>query len=77
MLERPTTFTLAVSFLTAILVANMSGPQYVYPAFGTSLTTKFNWSALENSLVSTASFVGVSFSGPLCAWMVEYLGISG
>ncbi|KAI9496794.1 major facilitator superfamily domain-containing protein [Zychaea mexicana] len=55
----------------------MAGPQYVYPAFGTSLTTKFNWSALENSLVSTASFVGVSFSGPLCAWMVEHLGIRG
>ncbi|KAI9254615.1 major facilitator superfamily domain-containing protein [Phascolomyces articulosus] len=77
MLHQPTKFALAVSFLTAILVANMSGPQYVYPAFGTSLTTKFNWSALENSLVSTASFVGVSFSGPLCAWMVEYLGIRG
>ncbi|KAI7851547.1 major facilitator superfamily domain-containing protein [Circinella umbellata] len=55
----------------------MSGPQYVYPAFGTSLTTKFHWTALENSLVSTASFVGVSFSGPLCAWMVNYLGIRG
>lgn len=77
MFNRATRLTLALSFVTAVLVANMAGPQYVYPAFGASLTTRFNWTALENSLVSTASFVGVSFSGPLCAWMVEHLGIRG
>ncbi|KAI9024921.1 major facilitator superfamily domain-containing protein [Phycomyces nitens] len=65
---------LAVSFITALIVANVSGPQYIYPAFGASLTTRFGWSALENSLVSTAPFVGVSFSGPLCAFMIERLG---
>lgn len=77
MLHKPTRLTLSLSFITAVLVANMAGPQYVYPAFGTSLTTRFKWTALENSLVSTASFIGVSFSGPLNAWMVERLGIRG
>lgn len=77
MFHRPTKLTLATSFITAILVANMSGPQYVYPSFGTSLAAKFNWTALQNSLVSTASFIGVSFSGPLCAWLVERFGIRG
>ena len=37
----------AISFLAALLVANVSGPQYVYPTFGTALATKFDWSALE------------------------------
>lgn len=67
--------TLILSFITALAVANVSGPQYVYPTYGTSLASRFNWNGLENSMVSTATFVGVSFSGPLCAWMVETLGI--
>ncbi|CAO3609731.1 unnamed protein product [Mucor hiemalis] len=67
--------TLILSFITALAVANVSGPQYVYPTYGTSLANRFNWNGLENSMVSTATFVGVSFSGPLCAWMVETLGI--
>lgn len=75
MFERPTRAVLTLSFLAALLVANMSGPQYVYPTFGTSLTAKFGWSALQNSLVSTASFIGVSFSGPLIAWIIEHFGI--
>ncbi|KAG0175493.1 hypothetical protein DFQ28_000085 [Apophysomyces sp. BC1034] len=76
MLERPHIITYTISFLLALVVANLSGPQYVYPIFGTSLTTTLRWSAVENSLVSTATFVGMSFSGPLCAWMVERLGIA-
>ncbi|KAI7869066.1 major facilitator superfamily domain-containing protein [Spinellus fusiger] len=68
--------SLILSFITALIVANVSGPQYIYPAFGTSLTTRFGWTAVENSLVSTASFLGMSFSGPLCARMVDRLGIS-
>jgi hypothetical protein len=64
-----------ISFITALAVANVSGPQYVYPTYGTSLATKFHWNGIENSVVSTATFVGVSFSGPLCAWMVETSGI--
>ncbi|KAI8384310.1 major facilitator superfamily domain-containing protein [Radiomyces spectabilis] len=71
----PDKIIFCLSFLTALLVANVSGPQYVYPTFGPALTKRFDWSALENSLVSTATFVGVSFSGPLCAWMVEQWGI--
>ncbi|KAI8097947.1 major facilitator superfamily domain-containing protein [Gilbertella persicaria] len=62
-----------LSFITALAVANVSGPQYVYPTFGTSLITRFHWNGIENSIVSTATFVGVSFSGPLCAWMIENL----
>lgn len=68
--------TLALSFIAALIVANVSGPQYIYPTFGTSLNDRFNWTALQNSFVSTACFVGVSFSGPLCSWMIENLGIT-
>ncbi|KAI8093467.1 major facilitator superfamily domain-containing protein [Halteromyces radiatus] len=67
---------LALSFIMALLVASVSGPQYIFPTYGTSLATKFHWTALENSLVSTACFLGVSFSGPLCSWMIERLGSS-
>ncbi|KAI7868951.1 major facilitator superfamily domain-containing protein [Spinellus fusiger] len=67
--------TLGMSFGMALLVAVMSGPQYVYPAYGSSLATRFGWTALQNSLVSTASFIGVSFSGPLNAWLIETRGI--
>lgn len=67
--------TLILSFITALAVANVSGPQYVYPTYGTSLANKFGWNGIENSMVSTATFVGVSFSGPLNAWLVENLGI--
>ncbi|KAG2231518.1 hypothetical protein INT48_002912 [Thamnidium elegans] len=67
--------TLILSFITALAVANVSGPQYVYPTYGTSLADKFGWNGIENSMVSTATFVGVSFSGPLNAWLVENLGI--
>ncbi|KAI9483319.1 MAG: hypothetical protein EXX96DRAFT_138319 [Benjaminiella poitrasii] len=63
-----------LSFITALAVANVSGPQYIYPTYGTSLINRFHWNGIENSMVSTATFVGVSFSGPLCAWMVERLG---
>lgn len=66
---------LLLSFVTALAVANVSGPQYIYPTYGTSLATRFHWNGIENSMVSTATFVGVSFSGPLCAWMVENFGI--
>jgi hypothetical protein len=66
--------TLLVSFITAIAVANVSGPQYVYPTFGTALTTRFHWSVIENSIVSFATFMGLSFSGPFCAWMIETYG---
>lgn len=66
---------LILSFVTALAVANVSGPQYIYPTYGTSLATRFHWNGIENSMVSTATFVGVSFSGPLCAWMVENFGI--
>lgn len=65
---------LTLSFFTAIFLANVSGPQYVFPTFGPSLATRFHWSSIENSVVGTAVFVGVSFSGPLCAWLVEHLG---
>ncbi|CEG83602.1 hypothetical protein RMATCC62417_17493 [Rhizopus microsporus] len=65
---------LAASFLTALLVANVSGPQYVYPTFGPSLANRFHWSSIENSVVGTSVFVGVSFSGPLCAYLVENYG---
>lgn len=65
---------LTLSFFTAIFLANVSGPQYVFPTFGPSLATRFHWSSMENSVVGTAVFVGVSFSGPLCAWLVEHLG---
>ncbi|KAI8334570.1 major facilitator superfamily domain-containing protein [Chlamydoabsidia padenii] len=58
----------------AILVASISGPQYIYPTYGTSLATKFQWTALQNSVVSTACFMGVSFSGPLCSWLIERFG---
>lgn len=71
----PHTVFLALSFASALLVASVSGPQYVYPTFGTSLNDRFNWTALENSIVSVSIFLGVSFSGPLCAWMIENLGI--
>ncbi|KAI9267600.1 major facilitator superfamily domain-containing protein [Helicostylum pulchrum] len=67
--------TLILSFIAALAVANVSGPQYVYPTYGTSLADKFGWNGIENSMVSTATFVGVSFSGPLNAWLVENLGI--
>jgi hypothetical protein len=67
--------TLILSFITALAVANISGPQYIYPTFGTSLAQKFHWNGIENGFVSNAVFSGVSFSGPLCAWMVERLGI--
>ncbi|KAL0092274.1 major facilitator superfamily domain-containing protein [Phycomyces blakesleeanus] len=70
-----TRLSLGVSFAMALLVANVSGPQYVYPAFGSSLASRFEWTALQNSLVSTASFVGVSFSGPLNSWLIELWGI--
>ncbi|CAO3674351.1 unnamed protein product [Rhizopus stolonifer] len=63
-----------LSFITALLVANVSGPQYVFPTFGPSLASKFHWSSMENSVVGTAVFVGVSFSGPLCAWLVDRFG---
>jgi hypothetical protein len=66
---------LGLSFITALIVANVSGPQYIFPTFGTPLEERFNWSALENSIVSTACFIGVSFSGPLCSWMIERFGI--
>ncbi|KAI8877150.1 MFS general substrate transporter [Backusella circina FSU 941] len=66
----------SISFITALFVANISGPQYIYPTFGTSLNERFGWSAFENSIVSTACFIGVSFSGPLCSWMIENLGIT-
>ncbi|KAL0141816.1 major facilitator superfamily domain-containing protein [Mucor lusitanicus] len=76
MIPRPSyRVSLALSFLAALIVANVSGPQYIYPTFGTSLNDRFNWSAVQNSFVSTACFVGVSFSGPLCAWMIETLRI--
>ncbi|KAI8638640.1 major facilitator superfamily domain-containing protein [Parasitella parasitica] len=76
MIPRPSyRFSLALSFLAALIVANVSGPQYIYPTFGTSLTERFNWSPVQNSFVSTACFVGVSFSGPLCSWMIETLKI--
>ncbi|CEP14023.1 hypothetical protein [Parasitella parasitica] len=65
---------LAVSFFTALAVAIVSGPQYIYPTYGTSLMNRFHWNGVENSMVSTATFVGVSFSGPLCAWLLETLG---
>lgn len=66
---------LGLSFLFALIVSNVSGPQYIYPTFGTALDERFNWSAVQNSIVSTACFIGVSFSGPLCSWMIETLGI--
>lgn len=76
MIPRPSRkIALTCSFIAALVVANVSGPQYIYPTFGTSLKERFQWSGLENSFVSTAIFVGVSFSGPLCAWMIENLGI--
>jgi hypothetical protein len=65
---------LILSFVTALAVANVSGPQYIYPTYGTELIKKFHWNGIENSMASTATFVGVSFSGPLCAWLVENLG---
>ena len=71
----PKNVALACSFLSALIVASVSGPQYIYPTYGTSLSERFNWTGLQNSFVSTACFVGVSFSGPLCAWMIENLGI--
>lgn len=67
--------TLILSFITALAVANVSGPQYIYPTYGTSLVDRFHWNGIENSVVGTATFAGVSFSGPLCAWMVENWGI--
>ena len=70
----PSRWKLALSFAFALIVANVSGAQYVYPSFGTALAERFHWSALENSFVSTATFLGVSFSGPLCAKLVESLG---
>ncbi|CAO3587901.1 unnamed protein product [Absidia cylindrospora] len=66
---------LAFSFVMALAVAIVSGPQYIYPTYGTSLAAKFEWTALENSFVSTACFVGVSFSGPLCSFLTERFGI--
>ncbi|KAL7334791.1 hypothetical protein PS15p_200369 [Mucor circinelloides] len=65
---------LVISFITALAVANVSGPQYIYPTYGTSLKNRFHWNGVENSMVSTATFVGVSFSGPLCAWLLETFG---
>ncbi|KAL9540160.1 hypothetical protein MBANPS3_009843 [Mucor bainieri] len=65
---------LVISFMTALAVANVSGPQYIYPTYGTSLKNRFHWNGVENSMVSTATFVGVSFSGPLCAWLLETYG---
>ncbi|KAI8389277.1 major facilitator superfamily domain-containing protein [Blakeslea trispora] len=65
---------LALSFISALVVANISGPQYIYPTYGSALNDRFQWTAVENSVVSTACFVGISFSGPLCAWMLESLG---
>ncbi|KAI8372449.1 major facilitator superfamily domain-containing protein [Blakeslea trispora] len=61
------------SFVIALAVANVSGPQYIYPTFGTSLVDRLHWNGIENSMVGTATFVGVSFSGPLCAWLIETL----
>jgi MFS family permease len=72
----PSAWKLALSFTFALIVANVSGAQYVYPSFGTALAERFHWSALENSFVSTATFLGVSFSGPLCARIVETFGIA-
>ncbi|KAG1151834.1 hypothetical protein G6F37_004213 [Rhizopus arrhizus] len=66
--------TLLLSFITALCVVNVSGPQYVFPIYGPSLAKHFHWSSIENSMVSTAVFVGVSFSSPLCAWLAVYLG---
>jgi MFS family permease len=71
----PSAWKLALSFTFALIVANVSGAQYVYPSFGTELAERFHWSAIENSFVSTATFLGVSFSGPLCAKLVETYGI--
>ncbi|KAI8359892.1 major facilitator superfamily domain-containing protein [Choanephora cucurbitarum] len=65
---------LALSFIFALVVANISGPQYIYPTYGSALNDHFGWTAVENSIVSTACFIGISFSGPLCAWMLESLG---
>jgi MFS family permease len=70
----PSTWKLVLSFTFALIVANVSGAQYVYPSFGTALAEHFRWSAMENSFVSTATFLGVSFSGPLCAKLVETFG---
>lgn len=70
----PSTWKLVLSFTFALVVANVSGAQYVYPSFGTALAEHFQWSAMENSFVSTAMFLGVSFSGPLCAKLVETFG---
>ncbi|KAI8063583.1 major facilitator superfamily domain-containing protein [Gongronella butleri] len=61
----------------ALVAATVSGPHYVFPTYGTSLATKFQWSALENSLVSTACFMGISFSGPLCSFLIERYGPKG
>ncbi|KAI8992522.1 major facilitator superfamily domain-containing protein [Pilobolus umbonatus] len=71
----PRNTRLIYSYISALIVANVSGPQYVYPAFGTSLQTRFNWPALENSVVSTSCFIGASFSGPVSSWLIETRGI--
>ncbi|RCI04704.1 hypothetical protein CU098_004657 [Rhizopus stolonifer] len=76
MVLKPSKLTLALAFLSALIVANVSGPQYIYPTFGSSLNDRFEWTPVENSIVSTSCFIGVSFSGPLCAWMLESLGIT-
>lgn len=59
------------SFTSAILVASVSGAQYIYPIYGTSLIHQFHWSSLENSIAGTSTFVGAVLSGPLCALFVE------
>ncbi|KAI9279644.1 major facilitator superfamily domain-containing protein [Sporodiniella umbellata] len=61
-------------FVVALLVANASGAHYVFPTVWPALASRFQWSPVENSIVSTAVFVGVSFSGPWCAWQVGNLG---
>ncbi|KAI8979212.1 major facilitator superfamily domain-containing protein [Mycotypha africana] len=68
-------FLLTLSFLSAQLVAIVSGPQYIYPTFGGALNDRFQWTPLECSFVSTACFIGVSFSGPLSSWMIAKSGI--
>ncbi|CEI96977.1 hypothetical protein RMCBS344292_11120 [Rhizopus microsporus] len=64
-----------LSFISALLIANVSGPQYVYPIYGSYLYKRLAWSTFEASIVSTACFIGVSFSGPLCSWSLERLGV--
>ncbi|ORZ19931.1 major facilitator superfamily domain-containing protein [Absidia repens] len=56
------------------MLAAVCGPQYIYPTYASSLATKFQWTALENSFVASACFLGISFSGPICSWIIEHVG---